>query len=228
MRQKVTSKKVTWKASGHPLYHVHLWMHLYQVWRKHRPLPACFTHSQEGQLQRNAPKTASPVSQRFISCHLVVFFHITHLSLPQFIWMPAWCVSESFHQKSPSRTLLQLKKISSLASVLAPDTTVAREEATGNPSQPCSKQKQVFLFCMRTGRPVQQASQIGRAISVLWGFQHSNDKAPSNLFWSHVWSCFEQQTQLETYNLNYSMSFYNLQNLLNLNKWLLLRAQDLP
>lgn len=74
MRQKVTSKKVTWKASGHPLYHVHLWMHLYQVWRKHRPLPACFTHSQEGQLQRNAPKTASPVFQRFISCHLVVLF----------------------------------------------------------------------------------------------------------------------------------------------------------
>lgn len=120
------------------------------------------------QSQRNAPKTSSPVPQRFITCHLVaLFFQITHLSLPQFIWMPACCVTESLHQKRPSRTLLQLKNISSSALVLAPDTTVPRGEATGNPSQPCSKQKQVFLFCMRTGSPVQQASQIGRAISVL-------------------------------------------------------------
>lgn len=84
-----------------------------------------------------------------------------------------------------------------------------------------------FLFCMRTGRPVQQASQIGHAISVLRSFQDLNDQALSDLFWSQVWSCFKQQTQLETYNLNYSVILQPTK-LLNLKKWLLLRIRICP
>lgn len=64
------------------------------------------------------------------------------------------CFSESFLTESPSRRTLQLKKTSPSASVLAPDTTAARGEATGNPSQPCSAQKSVFLFSMKTLRPL--------------------------------------------------------------------------
>lgn len=64
------SKKVTRKVSGLPPYHVHRWIHRYQEWGKHRPLPPiCLTYSQvtgneaqaKTQSQRNAPKTASAV-----------------------------------------------------------------------------------------------------------------------------------------------------------------------
>lgn len=48
------------------------------------------------------------------------------------------CFSESFLTESPSRRTLQLKKISPSASILDPDATAAREEATGNLSYPCS------------------------------------------------------------------------------------------
>lgn len=214
------STKVTWKVQDFlsTLSTCEL-MHLYQEWRKHRSLPPCLTHSQEG--------WSLEMRHRLKHCLREMFQRLQVLCLRGL----SLALSCSFPSYNPPLSPVHL------------DTSLVChwEFSLQKPQQNCTATKEnfpfslgsgswynsgqgrsyrkffptllkAFLFCMRTGRPVQQASQIGHAISVLRGFQDLNDQALSDLLWSQLWSCFKQQTQLETYNLNYSMSFCNRKN----------------